>query len=44
MKKKMFLKLPKFENLMKIAEILDKDTKSIDNAIQRIKTKIKALM
>lgn len=27
-----------------IADILDKDDKSIDNAIQRIKTKIKALM
>lgn len=36
------LKLQNFE-YREIAEILDKDIKSIDNAIQRIKTKIKGL-
>ena len=37
------LKLQNF-NYKEIADILDKDGKSIDNAIQRIKTKIKNMM
>ena len=36
------LKVQNF-NYKEIASILDKDSKSIDNAIQRIKTKIKEL-
>ena len=37
------LKIQNF-SYKEIAEILDKDTKSIDNAIQRIKSKIKDLL